>query len=300
MRICELLQTGRPSISFEFFPPKDATGLEQLEKALAALRELKPTFVSVTCGAGGQTREQTLALTVRLKQEYGFTPMAHLTCVGVSRYELRVALQRLEDAGIENLLALRGDPPPGTGPFCPRPDGFAHASDLVALARKEFSFCVAGACYPEKHVEAPSMEVDLANLRRKVDAGCSFLITQLFFDNQKYFDFVARARAVGIEVPIIPGIMPITNVGQIERFTKVCGATLPEPLHSELRRLRHDTDAVLALGVAHATAQCVELLQSGAPGVHFYTLNRSPATRTILMAIRTIYPPAAEPAGAPA
>jgi methylenetetrahydrofolate reductase (NADPH) len=297
MRIRELLSTGRPSISFEFFPPRDAAAEDQLRRSLASLRELRPTYVSVTYGAGGSTRERTVELVTDLRRDYGLEAMAHLTCVGAGRDEIRRILERIRDAGIENVLALRGDPPQGRPAFEPHPDGFRYGSELAAFARKHFAFCLGGACYPEKHIEALSPEVDLTNLKLKVAAGCEFLITQLFFDNQKYFDFVARARAAGIGVPIIPGIMPITNFKQVERFTRMCGATIPEPLASELRRLQDDPVGVLSLGVAHATAQCVELLQRGAPGIHFYTLNKSPATRTILMAIRTVYPPAATPAG---
>ncbi|MGD8453255.1 MAG: methylenetetrahydrofolate reductase [NAD(P)H] [Phycisphaerae bacterium] len=297
MRIRELLSCGRLSISFEFFPPKSATGFAQLRQALASLHELRPTYVSVTYGTGGSTRRQTIDLVTHLREEYGLEAMAHLTCAGASRQSLLAILQRLSDGGVDNLLALRGDPPVGSGPFTPHPRGFSHASELVALARDRFEFCIGGACYPEGHVEAASPETDIDNLRRKVDAGCEFLITQLFFDNHKYFDFVGKVRAAGIGVPVIPGIMPITNVDQIERFTRYCGATIPEPLYSELRKLQDDRHAVLSLGVAHATAQCVELLQRGAPGLHFYTLNKSPATRTILTAIRTVYPPAARPAG---
>jgi methylenetetrahydrofolate reductase (NADPH) len=297
MRIRELLTTGRPSFSFEFFPPKDEAGFVQLRDALASLRELRPTYVSVTYGTGGSTRRQTIDLVTRLRADYGIEAMAHLTCVDATRTEILSVLECLDQAGIENVLALRGDPSYGQGPFRPHPEGFAYASELAAFARRYFKFCLGGACYPEKHIDAPSPEIDLANLKRKVEAGCEFLISQLFFDNQRYFDFVARVRAAGIGVPIIPGIMPITNVRQIERFTRQCGASIPEPLLSELRLLQDDPHAVLSLGVAHATAQCVELLQRGAPGIHFYTLNKSPATRTILMAIRTIYPPARQPAG---
>jgi methylenetetrahydrofolate reductase (NADPH) len=297
MRIRELLTTGRPSFSFEFFPPKDEAGFAQLRESLASLRELRPTYVSVTYGTGGSTRRQTIELVTHLKADYGIEAMAHVTCVDAGRAEILSVLECLDESGIENVLALRGDPPDADGAFVPHPDGFAHASELAAFARRYFSFCLGGACYPEKHVEAPNPDVDLENLKRKVEAGCEYLITQLFFDNQRYFDFIGRARAAGIGVPIIPGIMPITNVRQIERFTRQCGATIPEPLLGELRRLQDDPHAVLSLGVAHATAQCVELLQRGAPGIHFYTLNKSPATRTILMAIRTIYPPARQPAG---
>lgn len=297
MRIRELLSYGRPSISFEFFPPKDEAGFDRLRQTLASLRDLRPTYVSVTYGASGAARRETVRLTTELRRDYGLEAMAHLTCVGSSQDDLRSLLENIESGGVENLLALRGDPPTGTGPFQPHPQGFRYACELVALARKHCKFCVLGACYPEGHVEAPSLQADLDNLKRKVDAGCEVLITQLFFDNNKYFDFVARARAAGIGVPIIPGIMPITNVAQVKRFTRTCGASIPATLMNELHRLQDDPHAVLSMGVAHATAQCIELLQRGAPGLHFYTLNKSPATRTILTAIRTVYPPANSPAG---
>jgi methylenetetrahydrofolate reductase (NADPH) len=297
MRIRELLSTGRPSFSFEFFPPRDDDGWGQLRATLAALRDLQPTFVSVTYGAGGGARRQTIELVSSLRREHGLEPLAHLTCAGSSRAELLAVLEGLADAGVDNVLTLRGDAPPGSEKFEPHPEGFTFASELAAFARRYFHFCLGGACYPEKHVESSSLEADILHLKHKVAAGCEYLITQLFFDNQKYFDFVGKARAAGIGVPIIPGIMPITNVNQIERFTTICGATIPEPLLGELRRCRDEHHAVLSLGVAHATAQCLELLHRGAPGIHFYTLNKSPAARTILTALRTVYPPAREPAG---
>jgi methylenetetrahydrofolate reductase (NADPH) len=298
MRIRELLGTGRPCISFEFFPPKDDAGFDALRRSLELLRELHPTYVSVTYGAGGSTRRQTVELVSHLRRDYGLEAMAHLTCLGASRDDIRDVLQRLADAGIENVLCLRGDPPAGAARFEPHPDGFRYASELAAFARQQVrAFCLAGACYPEKHPEAPSMDADLDNLRRKIDAGVEFLITQLFFDNRLYFDFVSRVRARGIGVPVLPGIMPITNVAQVERFTRMCGASIPGGLLAELRRLQDDPNAVLSLGVAHATAQCLELIQHGAPGIHFYTLNKSPATRTILMALQNVYPPARWPAG---
>jgi methylenetetrahydrofolate reductase (NADPH) len=297
MRIRELISSGQPCFSFEFFPPKDEDGFDQLRETLGSLRELRPSFVSVTWGAGGSTRRQTVDLVTHIKQDYGIEAMAHISCVGSSRDETGQVLQRLAEAHIENVLAIRGDPPRGNIQFEPHPDGFNYANELVAFIQREFDFCLGAACYPEKHVEAPSMELDLFNLKRKVEAGCEFLITQLFFDNQKYFDFVARVRAMGIGVPIIPGIMPITNVAQIERFTNICGATIPPSLMNELRLQRDDPHAVLSLGVAYATAQGLELLQRGAPGIHFYTLNKSPATRTILKAMQTVYPPARTPAG---
>jgi methylenetetrahydrofolate reductase (NADPH) len=295
MRIRALLSTGQPSISFEFFPPKSDEGAEKLKRTIGSLRELHPTYVSVTYGAGGSTRRKTVEIVTHIQEEYGILPMAHLTCLGASRVEIHDVLRRLEDAGVENVLALRGDPPRGAEEFEPHPEGFRYGNELAAYIREHFNFCLGGACYPETHPEAPDSETDLANLKRKVEAGCEFLITQLFFDNQFYFDFVARCRAIGIGVPIIPGIMPITNVAQIERFTKMCGATIPQGLWDELQLLKDDPNAVLSLGVAHATAQCLELLHRGAPGIHFYTLNKSPATRC--KAIETIYPPARTPAG---
>ncbi|MBK9120497.1 MAG: methylenetetrahydrofolate reductase [NAD(P)H] [Phycisphaerales bacterium] len=297
MRIRELLTTGKPSFSFEFFPPKDDQGLSDLRATIAGLRDLKPTYISVTYGAGGSTRQRTLELVTHIRKDYGLEAMAHLTCVGTSRSQVLSVLECLDESGVENVLALRGDPPKGDDKFKPHPEGFNYASELAEFARRYFSFCLGGACYPEVHPESPNLEADLLHLKRKIAAGIEFLITQLFFDNQKYFDFVGKARAAGIGVPIIPGIMPITNFRQVERFTDMCGTSIPEPLLSELRNLQDDHHAVLSLGVAHATAQCVELLQRGAPGIHFYTLNKSPATRTILTALQTVYPPAREPAG---
>lgn len=297
MRIRELLYTGRPCISFEFFPPKDEKGFDALRETIASLRELRPTYISVTYGAGGSTRRKTIELVTHIRDDFGIEAMAHLTCIGASRDEIGEVLGRLDAAGVQNVLALRGDPPRGETEFKPHPEGFRFASELARYARDRFKFCLGGACYPEKHIEAASLDADLLHLKAKVDAGCEFLITQLFFDNRLYFDFVARVRAMGIGVPILPGIMPITNVAQVERFTKMCGASIPGELLEELRRLQHDPNAVLSLGVAHATAQCLELLQRGAPGIHFYTLNKSPATRTILKAIQTVYPPARLPAG---
>ncbi len=297
MRIRELLSCGKPTISFEFFPPKDDAGVAALEETLASLRDLKPTYVSVTYGAGGSTRARTIELVSRIRKHHGIEAMAHLTCVGASRDEIGEILGRLSVAGIENVLTLRGDPPKGDTHFTPHPEGFSHASDLAQFARTHFRFCLGGACYPEKHVEAVDFESDLRASQAKVAAGCEFLITQLFFDNQLYFEFVSKARARGIGVPIVPGIMPITNVAQIERFTRMCGASIPESLMEELRRIQDRPDDVLSLGVAHATAQCLDLLQRGAPGVHFYTLNKSRATRMILAAIRANFAPARTPAG---
>lgn len=302
MRIRELLSTGRPSFSFEFFPPKTDEGLESLRESVRALRDLDPTFVSVTYGAGGSTRDRTIELVAEIQRHYGLTAMAHLTCVGADRDEIAQVLDRLRHANVTNVLALRGDPPKGETAFTAPKDGFAYASELTSFIKERGEFCVGGACYPEGHVECVGtsgerdLDRDLANLIQKTENGAEFLISQLFFDNNAYFEFVARARRAGIGIPIIPGIMPITNVDQIKRFTTMCGTSLPATLIREMEKFRDDRNAVLSQGVAYATAQCFDLLQRGAPGIHFYTLNKSNATRTILTALRTIWPPAMRPA----
>lgn len=286
MRITEVLGKGAPCFSFEFFPPKTEQGRASLLRTIEELHELEPAFVSVTYGAGGSTRGSTLDL-VKLIKNNGLEAMAHLTCVSQTADEIAGVLDELQRAGVENVIALRGDPPQGQGPFSPTPGGFAYASELVTFIRKRgYDFCIAGAAYPEGHLECPDRQQDLANLCHKVEAGVDFLITQLFFDNAFYFDFVARARAAGIKVPIVPGIMPITNFEQVERFSRLCGATLPMRLTLAMEKRRYDPEAVIDLGVAVATLQCAELLERGAPGIHFYTLNKSPATRMILTALR--------------
>ena len=290
MRIADYLReaipNGRRCFSFEFFPPKTEKGEAALFRAIEDLRPLAPTFVSVTYGAGGSTREKTVEIVTRIKNEIGIEAMAHMTCVGSSRAELSAVLERLEAAGIENVLPLRGDPPKGAARFEKPSDGLGYASELATFIRSNFSFCMGGACYPEVHTDAPNAETDLVNLRKKVDAGVEFLITQLFFDNAFYFDFVKRARAAGIQTPIIPGIMPVTNVEQIERFTAICGATIPESYLRRLQKDKDDPEVIIQMGVDYATAQCSELLEKGAPGIHFYTLNKSPATRQIMRALR--------------
>jgi methylenetetrahydrofolate reductase (NADPH) len=282
MRIADLIRASGPVFSFEFFPPKTEQGEHNLYRAIERLRELHPSFVSVTYGAGGSTRRKTVELVRRIKCDLGIEAMAHLTCVGADRDEIVSVLRQLEAAGIENVLALRGDPPSDQAHFLPPPGGFHFASELVQFIRAgNFSFSLGGACYPEGHVECRDLALDLEHLKTKVDAGLDFVITQLFFNNADYFTFVERARALDIQVPIIPGIMPVTNVAQIERFTSMCGAKIPDTLKARLERARDDEGAVRAIGIDHATAQCRELLDRGAPGIHFYTLNQSPATRAI-------------------
>jgi methylenetetrahydrofolate reductase (NADPH) len=289
VRIAVRLRAPSPVFSFEFFPPRDEAGMEQLFRTVADLESFGPDFVSVTWGAGGSTRRLTVELVRRIKRETGIETVAHLTCGGATRAELQDVLDQLAEGGIENVLPLRGDPPRGAGRFVPADGGFAHASELVAFIRAQpqrWRFCLAGACYPEKHPEAPDPETDLANLVRKVEAGVDFLITQLFFDADDYFGFVARARQAGIQVPILAGVMPITSLASIRRMTALCGARIPAELLARLERAGDDPEAVRAVGVEHAILQCRRLLLGGAPGIHFYTLNRSTATREILQAIR--------------
>ena len=286
-------ERGEPVFSFEFFPPKTDEGVRQLFETVEALRPLGPAYVSVTYGAGGSTRARTLELVTRLKRETEVEAMAHVTCVGASRDEIAAVLDEVHEAGIQNVLALRGDPPRGQTRFEPHPDGFRYASELVTYVREQrdrWRFCIGAAAYPEGHVETRDLAVDLANLKRKVDAGADFLVTQLFFRNAHYFRFVDRARAAGIQVPILPGIMPFTNVEQVERFTAMCGAQIPPALRAAMEVRREDADGALQLGVAHATLQCADLLRRGAPGIHFYTLNRSPSTRAIVAALRASEP----------
>ncbi|MGA9858397.1 MAG: methylenetetrahydrofolate reductase [NAD(P)H] [Solirubrobacteraceae bacterium] len=291
MRIDQIIEEAtEPIFSFEFFPPKSDAGERVLGLALESLRQLAPAFVSVTYGAGGTSRERTLELTKWIKQELGIEAMAHLSCVGSTREELSAVLEDMHQGGVENILALRGDPPRGEGDWKPHPGGLSYSTELAGLIRQGYDTCIGGACFPEVHPEAPDLAHDLRFLKEKVDSGVSFLITQLFFDNELYFKFVDEARAAGIEVPILPGIMPITDLRQIETITGMCGATIPQPLHEALEWRSHDPDAVLQLGVSYATLQCAELLARGAPGIHFYTLNRSHATRAILSALQLLRP----------
>lgn len=286
MKIRDLFGRGEAVVSFEFFPPKSDEGMASLFRTIDELKPLKPSFVSVTYGAGGSTRDRTLELVGRIKNELGIETMAHLTCVGSTVEEIESVLARLGERGIENVLALRGDPPQGQTTFVKPEGGFGYASELARFVRSRSTFCVGGACYPEGHVECPDKELDLRHLKQKVDAGVDFLVSQLFFDNLDYFDFVARARAIGINLPIVPGIMPITNVAQVKRFTQMCGARIPKSLAKRLEGVAHDPEAVVRVGVEHATAQCKGLLEGGAPGVHFYTLNKSPATREVFLNLK--------------
>ena len=288
MLIKDLLNQGTPSFSFEFFPPKTDEAFDTLMETIRELQKLHPTFVSVTYGAGGSTRRRTIDVVAKAKGELGQESMAHLTCVGSTEEELRDVLDELRTQGIENVLPLRGDPPAGTDVFEKTPGGFGYANELVSFIKENYDFCLGVAGYPEGHQEADDFDTDLANLKLKVDAGADFVITQMFFDNRFYFDFVVQARAIGIDVPLIPGIMPILNLGQIKRFTQMCGASIPEELLERLEAIKEDADAVRQCGVEHAAQQCRELLEGGVPGIHFYTLNRSTSTRDIFENLKAV------------
>jgi len=282
MKIRELFEQDFPVISFEFFPPKTDAGAEKLFQTVAELKDLEPSFVSVTYGAGGSTRRKTLEVLERIKKETGIEVLAHLTCVGHSKDEICQIVDQLVAAGVENILALRGDAPEGKTQFEKTPGGFEHASEFVACLREVGApVCIGAACYPEIHPEAESLQGDLDALKLKVDAGVDFLITQLFFDNEDYFYFVRRAMEVGIEVPILPGVWPITNYKQIDRISQLCGARIPKALRGELEAVKDSVEALAGVGISYALDQCRDLLGRGAPGLHFYTLNKSPATRAI-------------------
>ena len=290
MQVTELLGSRRPVFSFEFFPPKSDEGRRTLESTLEVLKEDSPDYVSMTYGAGGSTRNATVELTRWIKHDLGIEAMAHLSCVGEPRERLAEILDQIQRAGLENVLALRGDPPRGKSEWQPHPGGLSYSVELIRLIRERSDLCVGAACFPEIHPDAPDRRSDLRYAREKQEAGAAFLITQLFFDNELYFDFVEEVRAAGVRVSIIPGIMPITNLSQIKRFTEMCGASIPDELERQLNGRAEDPEAVAELGGAYATLQCSDLLARGAPGIHFYTLNRSPATRAILAALRAAHP----------
>lgn len=278
MRIADLFERDRPVISFEFFPPRNDAGAAALLETIAELKQLNPGFVSVTWGAGGSTRRTTVELVRRIQDDIGLVAMAHLTCVGSSRTDLAQTLTALRAGRVENVLALGGDLPAS---YEPPADALSHADELIAFIRERWDFCLGAACYPETHPAAHSPEDDLRHLASKVRSGAEFLITQLFFDNRDYFAFVERVRSLGIGVPIVPGIMPIVSVASVRRMAQLSGAGIPQSLASQLESAEGDDARTLEIGVAWATRQCRELLDGGAPGLHFYTLNRSPATRRI-------------------
>ena len=293
MRIPELIEAsangGDPCFSFEFFPPKTDEGTAALFESVEDLNRLEPSFVSVTYGAAGSTREGTVEVTTRLKRDYGIETMAHLSVVGETVDGLDAILDRLADAGIENILALRGDPPRGESDFTPPADGLHSSADLASFIRgrnSTSSFGIGASCHPEVHPDAADLDADIAFLQRKVDAGAEFLISQLFFDNAVYFDWVERVREAGIDVPIVPGILPIISREGLHRFCSVCQATIPERLDQQLAALDGDPEAERAFGIAYASRQCEQLLAAGAPGIHFFVLNRATSVKAILGAIQ--------------
>jgi methylenetetrahydrofolate reductase (NADPH) len=286
MRFTEAYRNGRFGLSFELFPPKTPAGDEALYASVESMVLHRPSFITVTYGAGGSTREKTLDLAVTIRERFGVSTAAHLTCVGSSRDDLRTWLKKAADRGVENIVALRGDPPNGQATFVPVDGGPAHANELVAFIRDEFpGFSIAVAGYPETHREAASPEADLANLRRKVEAGADVVITQLFYHSADFFAFRRRYEAAGIRVPLIPGILPIINFNQIRRITGMCGAKLPPDLVAQLEAHRDDPESELEIGVSHAIRQCRELLDAGVPGLHFYVLNKAVAPFLILDAL---------------
>jgi methylenetetrahydrofolate reductase (NADPH) len=291
MRIDELIAARRPTFSVEFFPPKTEEATEQLYATARELAPLAPDFVSVTYGAGGSTRDGTVEITRALKDDLDYETMAHLSCVGETTEGLAATLDRIEAAGIENVFALRGDPPRGQEDFVQPEGGLGSAAELAAfIAAGWEGLAIGGACFPEVHPEAPDLETDLNYLKTKVDSGAGFLITQLFFDNQVYFDFVRAARARGIEVPILAGVIPVQSFAQTKRICDLCDASIPAPLEAAFEAAGGDPEREFELGVAYAAQQCAELLIAGAPGIHFYALNRAPATRAVLGALRASRP----------
>lgn len=285
MRIDSLMGRHKPTISFEFFPPKTDTGFTNLFSTIDELHPLHPSYVSVTYGAGGSTRQKTVDLVARIQAELQIRAMAHLTCVGHTADEIGAILDELWNKGVRNILALRGDPPAGQSQFVATEGGFAYANELVKFVAERHDFCVGVAGYPEGHPQCLNRTRDLEHLKRKIDNGGCFVVTQLFFDNADFYRFREEARAMGIHCPIVAGIMPITNVGQIKRFVSMCGAKIPQRLLTKLEARENDPEAVFRTGIDYAINQCQDLLFNDTDGLHFYTLNKSKATVEICRAL---------------
>lgn len=281
MKLRDLYARPGLTLSFELFPPKTDKAERQLFQEISVLKTLHPAFCSVTYGAGGSTRDKTVELVDRIHRECGLEVMCHLTVVGQSKEEVRSVLKNLQAKGIENLIALGGDPPQGVVDWSPHPDGFHHSVDLVREAASFGWFSIAVAGFPEVHPRAPSPDFDLRYLKEKVDAGADVVITQLFFDNEDYYRYVEEARRLGIKVPIVPGILPVLSVPQVRRFTELCGAKIPPQLEKMLARVEDDDKGATRLGIDYATRQCEELIRFGVPGIHFYSLNKSHSVKAI-------------------
>ncbi|WP_457599929.1 methylenetetrahydrofolate reductase [NAD(P)H] [Hydrogenivirga sp.] len=292
MKIGDILRKGVFSVSFEFFPPKTREGERQLFETIKELKGLKPTFVSVTYGAGGSTRDRTRNVVKRIHEDIGLNVMAHLTCIAHSKEELREILRDYREIGIENILALRGDVPHDRPDFRPPEGACRYARELVELIREDFGdyFSVGVASYPEGHPESPNMEWEIRFFKEKVEAGADFSITQMFFENRYYYEFIDLCGRAGIDIPIIPGIMPITNFKQIKKFASMCGATIPQSLIERMEPVEDKPEEVAKIGVDFAVRQCEDLLRNGVPGLHFYTLNKSRATLQIYKALRELVP----------
>jgi len=291
MKISQLLKDNRRSISFEFFPPKTQEGEETLFKTIKELEFINPTFVSVTYGAGGTTRERTIRVVKRIHTETSLTVMAHQTCIGHTKNEIKEILEQYKNIGVQNVLALRGDIPQGQEEsFVFPPDGCRYASELVEFIRSSFGdwFSIGVAAYPEGHPESPDLDTDLKFFKRKVDAGAEFAITQMFFDNRYFYNFMDRLHKIGVGIPVIPGIMPITNFKQIKKFADMCGATIPRSLIEKLQPVADKPEEVEKIGIEFAIKQCEDLLKNGVKGLHFYTLNKSKATIKIYQQIKDL------------
>lgn len=282
MRIGLLIKERGASLSLEFFPPRDRVGEDKLFQNIAKLETLSPTFVSVTYGAGGGTLKNTKQVILRIQQETGLVPMPHLTCIDQSKGALKAILEDYRRLGIENVLALRGDPPEGAERFTPPKDGYCYAKDLVQLAASLSAFSIGVAVYPEGHCESPNLEIDMYYTKQKIDAGADFAITQMFFDNRYFYDFLERAARVGIRIPIIPGIIPITDIGRIKKFSQRCGATVPEHIIQQFEKMGSTPEEVRKVGIELATEQCADLVRHGIRYFHFYTLNQADAVFQIV------------------
>lgn len=292
MKIIDIFELATHTFSFEFFPPKDEISAVDFGVNVGKLMKLSPSFVSVTYGAGGSNRERNFDLVNYLQNKTGLTVMAHYTCVGTSKEKALADIEHLKSINVENLMLLRGDPPKGVDNFTPHPDGFAHASDLIESVCSKFKnvFSIGAGCYPEKHPEAKTLDDDIQNLKEKTVAGADFLVTQLFFDNKIYFDFIEKLRNADIRCRVIPGIIPITSYSQIERFVKLSNTNIPEELLDRLNSSKDNPKRVMQTGIDYAIEQCRELLANGAPGIHFYTLNKSSATVEIYETIHKYVP----------
>ncbi len=287
MTIADAYGRDRFGLSFELFPPKTAEALASLEHHVAELVKFSPSYITCTYGAGGSTQDRTLEVIAGVRQRHQLPVATHLTCVGRTPPQLRAYLQQAIDLGIENVVALRGDPPKGETAFTPVHGGFCYANELVAFIRRQFpNTGIAVGGYPETHQEALTPQVDLENLKRKVDAGADVVITQLFYHNEDFYRFRERCRAAGIAVPIVPGLLPVTNFAQIQRIAALCGAKLPSEFQAALEKHKHDPDGQFEVGVEFATRQAADLMASGIPGIHFYVLNKSEATKRVLTALR--------------